>query len=90
MKIKEDMTFEQAREVYFQFEDETAKWSVALHAFPKLPNGLTPDEVRFHPAYREAKVGYEEAAARQRTFNSWFTKKFKKEWRERANRQRPR
>lgn len=89
MTTPDKMTFEEAREVKLQLEAEADKRSVTLKEFPRLPNGLTPDDVRTTPEYKSAKTEYEQAAAKVRNFNAWFTKKFKREWSDRANRRPP-
>lgn len=44
--------------------------------------GLTPDAVKFSPAYREARASYQRAADEVRQFNATFTKVFARELRE--------
>jgi hypothetical protein len=43
--------------------------------------GLTPDAIKFSPEYRDAKVRADNAFARVRDFNAWYTKAFTAELR---------
>jgi hypothetical protein len=61
--------------------------SATLKAFPKGPMGLTPDDIKFGPAYRTAKAAYDRAFAELRDFNAEFVKQYAKDIeRERASR----
>ena len=54
--------------------------SAMLKAFPRTgPLGLVPDEIKFSPAYRDAKAAYERAFASLRDFNADFMKRYAKE-----------
>lgn len=41
--------------------------------------GLTPDQVKATPEWRQAKAAHESARANLRDYNDWYTKTFKKE-----------
>lgn len=62
-----------------------ALWTAAgtagarLDAFPKGPDGLTPDAVKATPEWRSAKADCDASLARLRAFNAVFTKRFKRE-----------
>lgn len=53
----------------------------AMSAFPKLANGLTPDEVKATPAWRAAKKEYDAAFAAEQAANANVVKRFPKEHR---------
>ena len=67
----------QAR-IYSELEQRSA----ALQRFPRAPNGLTPDAVKFSPEYREAKRAYDIAFQSMRDFNEHFTRMYKTEIRQ--------
>ena len=78
------MTYQQAKEHKEKLEQEVKDASLALRAFGdvKMPNGLTPDNVKASPAYRAAKGIYNVAFRRLQAFNSVFCKRYKNEYRE--------
>lgn len=51
----------------------------AMKQFPKLPNGLIPDEVRATDAYRVAKRDLDRTFSLLREYNAHFCKQFPKE-----------
>lgn len=55
--------------------------SAALKPFPRNAMGLTPDDVKSTPAYREAAAAYAVAFAELRRFNEAFLKRFAAEYR---------
>ena len=72
--------YEQALEQKQQLEEAERAAAQALRHFPKKDNGLTPDEVRKMPEYKQAKLRYDRAFAQLRQFNQQFLRKFKKEY----------
>ncbi len=63
------------------------QYGEVLNAFPKGPLGLTPDHIKFSPAYRQAKAKFDAAFAQERRINAYLSKHFKKELQqERRNR----
>lgn len=73
------MTFEQAKAVAGKLYDAHAKASAKLNAYPKLPNGCTPDGVKLSTQYRIDNAAYNAAHKALRTFNQVYTKLFAKE-----------
>lgn len=53
--------------------------SAALQGFPRGLMGLTPDDVKASPEWRQAKRAYDQAFAALRAFNGPFVKRFKSE-----------
>lgn len=83
--------FEEAKAEQALLEEEVDVADTALKAFPRGPMGLVPDVVKSTPEYQAAKARFQKAFARQREFNTVFTKRFAKELRaERAERTRDR
>ena len=71
---------------YDEYKRQSALLYAALDAasessrqFPREPNGLTPDAVKFSAPYREAKRAYDLAFAQLRDFNGRYVRVFKKE-----------
>lgn len=82
------MTFELATRVKAGLESAVDSASAALKPFPRLPNGLTPDYVKFSPEYRQCASAYAIAFSALRRFNADYVKRFKAELRE-ARRKSP-
>lgn len=82
--LDEEDAYEQAIAERELAEAEAKAAGAALQAFPKLANGLTPDEVKFSPAYRKARARFDAAFAAVRRVNAYIVANFKKE--ERARR----
>jgi hypothetical protein len=81
------MTYDQAKQERDRIEHARKQASQALDAFPRLPNGLTPDDVKQSPAYREAKAKADALFAQLQAFNTHFVKTYKADIRrERASR----
>lgn len=79
--IKASTAFDEARAESALIEKEVDAASDALRAFPRGSMGLTPDAIKSTPEYRAANARYQRAFAKQRAFNTTFTKKFAKELR---------
>jgi hypothetical protein len=63
-------------------EAAAAEASRALNAIPGIgsgPMGLTPDAVKFSPAYRLARARYDKAAAELRAFAGMMSRNFPRE-----------
>lgn len=71
--------YAEAKRVIDIITNESKAASAAMQTFPKLANGMTPDEVKFSPEFRTAKARFDSAFARERSANAWFYKTFKKE-----------
>jgi hypothetical protein len=80
-RIHPQRDYEQALAVQAQLESAVSRASAALAIFPRLPNGLTPDHVKASPEYRAAKLQYDTAFGKLRTFNASFVKSFRAELR---------
>lgn len=61
-----------------ELEDACKITSARLRAFPKLSNGLTPDEVKTGGEYIQAKQDYNKAFAALRSFNALYAKQLRK------------
>lgn len=80
-------TYEAAKARIAEIEANVKAASAALQAFPRGPNGLTPDAVKFSPEFKAARHAYEVAADQLRGANESFVRQFRKEIRaERRNR----
>lgn len=75
-------TYLEAKLAQVVLDDRVTKMSAVLDTFPKGAMGLTPDDVKFSPAYRLAKQQFDASFAALRKFNGEFTKAFAKEIRE--------
>ena len=53
--------------------------SILLNTFPRGPMGLTPDEVKFSPEFKEAKANYDFWNKKLRDLNGFISKNYKKE-----------
>lgn len=65
-----------------ELEAEAACASATLKAIPGVGSGalgLTPDAVKFSPAFREAKAAFTRAFQAQRDFHGTYGKRFEKE-----------
>jgi len=51
-------------------EQAVSEYSKVLRSFPKLENGMTPDDVKATPEFKEAKANYQRAFAQLRAINS--------------------
>lgn len=73
------MTFEEAKAEQAKLYADVKRCSDALKPFPRMANGLTPDNVKSSPEYREACSAYAVAFHRLRSFNEGFSRQFAKE-----------
>jgi hypothetical protein len=76
------LSFAGARMIHAALDARARDASRALNAIAGVGTGrmgLTPDEVKFSPAYRAAHAAYQRAAAALRTFNVRYAKAFKRE-----------
>ena len=67
---------------------ELDKAAARMRGFPKLANGLTPDDVKASPEWRAARAAYWAAHDAYRAFNAQFTRAFKRELRAERNARR--
>lgn len=73
-------TWDEARALRAQWECEAKASSDALGAMSGGgPMGMTPDPVKFSPAYQDARRTYERAADRLRNLNGWIMRTYRKE-----------
>ena len=73
--------FEAAKIERAAIDSEVDAASEALRTFPRGAMGLVTDAAKATPEYRAANARYQRAFARQRDFNTSFTKRFTKELR---------
>ena len=73
------MTFEEYKKFRDAFESDRKAASETLEQYPLLANGLTPDAVKFSPAYRLHKHIYDYAHNAERAFHGKYAKLFSKE-----------
>lgn len=76
------MTYEEAKRLRDEIEEEGRKVGAILNAFPKGPMNLTPDDVKATPEWRHAKDRSAALFRKLRRFNTWFVKAYAKEIRE--------
>jgi hypothetical protein len=79
MQPREQLTYENAKADAEAARARSRSAGDALNAFPKLPNGLTPDEVKATPEWQAAKRNYDNAFNAERAANSVVVKNFPKE-----------
>lgn len=73
-------TWHEARALQAKWQGEAKVASDALGAMSGGgPMGLTPDPVKFSPAYQAARDVYERAADRLRNLNGWIMRTYRKE-----------
>lgn len=73
-------TWDEARTLRDQWAAEAKAASDAVGAMSGGgPMGLTPDPVKFSPAYQDARRTYERAADRLRNLNGWIMRTYRKE-----------
>ena len=58
---------------------DASKAGEVLNQFPRNAMGLVSDSVRTSAEYVAAKKVFERAFQESRSFNAWYTKKFRKE-----------
>ena len=75
------ITFDQALAHKQELEATADYYSLELRKFPKLKNGMTPDDVKNSNDYKLAKLNYDAAAISLREYNSWFLKNFDSDYR---------
>lgn len=80
-KEKSTMTFDQALSERDRLDGIVGETLQALKQFPKLSNGLTPDNVKSTQEYKTAKADFDESFLALQTFNKFFVKHFKQEYR---------
>lgn len=78
-------SWEEASALRDQWDADVKAASEALGAMSGGgPMGLTPDAVKFSPAFHDAKRTYDRAADRLRNLNSWIVRTYRKEARAHA------
>ena len=73
------MTYSEAKQWRDRYEADCRAASLVLDHFAKGALGLTPDEVKATPAWREAKADFDCVFAQLQLFNQWFVRKFKRQ-----------
>lgn len=75
-----DSSYDIAKAAKVAIERKVDEASKALKAFPRMANGLTPDNVKASAEYRKAKTDYDRTFAEQRSFNTQFMRLFGKQY----------
>ncbi len=57
-----------------EIETQVAVASANLKSFPRGPNGLTPDAIKFSPEYRKVKNEFDVAFRKLRAINTMINK----------------
>lgn len=73
------MTFSEAMKLSEALSAQCDNASDVLNTFPRLENGLTPDNVRALPEWKAAKLAYDVAFKKMQDINSYIGKHYKKE-----------
>ena len=76
------ISFKEAMKRKEILELDVSVTSAAFKQFPKSPNGLTEDAVKRTYKYQAVKENYRMAFERLRSFNKWFLKNYKKEYKQ--------
>jgi len=84
------MTFEEAKSLQTTREADVMCTGDVLDRFPKGALGLTPDEVKFTPEYRQAKAEFNHAFEAFQNINRYILRHFAKECREERRARRSR
>lgn len=74
--------YELLKERKAMLEADMDRASKKLQSYPKGAMGLTPDYIKFSPAYQEDRKWFETAKKAVQSFNQTFLKKYRKEWRD--------
>lgn len=74
------MNYSQAKAHKLELEAAEKSAKDALKKYPKLENGLTPDNVRATPEWKADKKRSIGAFCELQHFNKWFLKRFKAEY----------
>jgi hypothetical protein len=78
------MTFEQAtilRDTFSRLSNEAALSLRSISGVGSGPMGLTPDNVKFSPEYRAAKIAFDCAFRNLQAFNKRYVREYKTELR---------
>jgi hypothetical protein len=81
-------TFSQALAAKEVLEINVNLTSVLLNSYASGSNGLTPDDVKFSAAFKQASAAFKQANNELRDYNKTFLKTFKNEYRDHRNRKR--
>ena len=73
------VTFEDAKKIKAQLEENCKKLGDAFDKYPRGAMGLTPDHIRATPEYQREKKLYNIAFTQLQNFNKVYVKQFKKE-----------
>jgi alkyl hydroperoxide reductase subunit AhpC len=73
------MTFEQAMKVAEDLNIVCSKAGEELNKFPKLANGLTPDDVKASKEWQQAKAHFDFTFKMLQNINQEIGRKYKKE-----------
>lgn len=77
------MNYDEAKLTAEKLTADAKRTGDILRGFPRAPSsGLVSDVTRSTSEYRSAKAAFDNAFAKLRAFNGWFTRTFKLEIRE--------
>lgn len=73
------VTFEDAKKIKAQLEENCKKLGEAFDKYPRGAMGLTPDHIKVTPEYQRERKLYNIAFTQLQNFNKVYVKQFKKE-----------
>jgi hypothetical protein len=78
-RMQQPLTYEKAKADADAARARSAAAGEAMNKFPRLPNGLTPDEVKATPEWKAAKAEVDASLIAEQNANSVVVKNFPKE-----------
>lgn len=82
------MQYQEAKTIQATLRAETSKYSEQIKQFPRGAMNLVPDHIKFSPEYRVVKNALDAAFSKERAFNAFVAKNFKKEEKDARNARR--
>ena len=79
------MTYQEATRIRDTLWQMYREAGAKMSAYPRLPNGLTPDAIKATPEWRKNKDAFDLASVNLRDFNKAYVKRFARELREERN-----
>ena len=75
------MTYEDAKAIKAELEQQVTDLSRKLSSYPRGKNGLTPDDIKFTADYKSDKLAFNRKNEQFKSFNKYFVKQFATEYR---------
>jgi hypothetical protein len=72
-------TYEEGKAIEAELISEVDRWDAVLKGFPRGVMGLVEDEAKKSPEFKQAKLQFDCAFAKQQLFSAGFTKRYVKE-----------